>query len=432
MPERATVFNITQIGPETTPGTSVAATKRLIGTSIMPSIKTEVKTYRPQGARVTTTGVMNKEWSEASIEQEVAQYGGDQSYLIAGLLGPPTITNPSSGVYLHAWNPLAFTGLTPKTFTVEAGGFVRASKFTYGLVTGLSMEGSRDGVSLSGSMIGQRTSDGITLTAGTAEVQTASKTDTVSGGTFTISFMGETTSAITYNAANSAVLSALEALPNIAPGDVTLGGGPINTTAVTITFAGQYASADVPLMSINSGSLTGGGTYDIVQTTAGAPLSQLALQPISGKDWDFYLDTTGAGIGVTKLTRVFSWKWGIEDMYGPVWVGNTSEASWAAHVDTAASTSFSFKVEADSTGMGYLTQLRAGTVVFPQIKCTGPTLNASTYLAQYGFAVLLTEISDFQDEDGVYAVEYSGEIVYDATWGKWADIQLRNAVSAIS
>jgi hypothetical protein len=309
---------------------------------------------------------------------------------------------------------------------------LRASEFPYGLVTGLEMTGSRDGVSLSGSMIGQELTDGIALTAGTNEVQTISASDTVSGGTYTIQFMGEVTSALAYNANNATILAALEALPNIAPGDVALGGGALPGTPVTVTFGGQYASADVPMLVINSASLTGGGSYDVAQTTAGAALTQLALQPISGKDWDFYIDDTGAGVGTTKLLRCFEWSWGITGMYGPVWPGNTSEPSWAAHVDLPPDTSFSFTVEADSTGMAELADLRAGSKRFARLKCTGPALGASTYLAQFDFCVQLTEISPFEDREGVYAVQYSGQIQYDPTWGKWASIDLRNETATIS
>lgn len=432
MPERAEVFEITQIGPESTPGTAVSATRRLIGTSIRPAIQTEVKTYRAKGVRVGATGVMNKEWTESDIEQDPALYTGETSYLFAGLLGPPSISNPSSGVYLHEWDPLTFTGLNPKTYTVESGSWLRAMKHPYGLVTGLEVSGSRDGVTLSGTMIGQETTDGITLTAGTPEVQTITASGSVSGGTYTISFMGETTSALNHNANNATILAALEALSNIAPGDVTMGGGALPGTPATLTFGGQYASADVPLIVINSASLTGGGSYGVAETTPGASLTQIAIQPISGKDWDFYIDTTGAGVGSTKLTRVFEWVFGITGMYGPVWPGNTSEPSWVAHVDLPPDASFSFTAEADSTGLGYLTQLRAGTKIFVRIKCTGPALGASTYLAQFDFCVTLTGISPFEDQEGVYAVQYDGEIQYDRTWGKWASIDIRNETATIS
>lgn len=432
MPDRASVFEVTQLGPEVTPGTAVAATKKLLGTTIIPSIKTENSKHRARGSRFTNVAIQNKEWTEADIEQEVGMYT-DTGHLLAGLLGMPSTSNPSSGVYLHEWDPLTFTGLTPKTFTVQNGGYVRAQRFPYGLITGLGMEFTRDEVTLSGSMIGQLTEDAITLTAGTAEVQTITASGTVSGGTYTITFMGETTTALAYNASNATILAALLVLPNLATGDVTLGGGALPGTPVTITFGGQYASANVPLISIDGALLTGSTpAYTPTETTPGAALSELALQPISGDEWDFYIDSASGSLGGTKLTRCFACGWNISDMYGPIWVGNTSNSSWVAHVDLPPDTEVKWSVEADSTGMGFRTQLQTGDTRFVRIKCTGPTLGASVYLAQFDFAVKVMDIGDFEDEDGVVAIEYTAEIVHDSTWGKAMSIDLRNGISAIS
>src|SRR5204862_2996138 len=127
-----------------------------------------------------------------------------------------------------------------------------------------------------------KVTDGITLSPGTNEVQTMSKVSTVTAGTFAITFKGEKTAAIVYNATNAAVLSALLLLPNLSAGDITLGGGPINTSSVTITFGGKYESTDVPLMVVDSALLTGGGSYTIAQTTPGAPLTQLPRTVVSG------------------------------------------------------------------------------------------------------------------------------------------------------
>jgi hypothetical protein len=430
MPERAQVFEGSQIGLEVTPGTTVTATKRLIGTTIAPKIESQSKPVMPKGSRMNTGAIPNKQWTSAQISQDPAMYT-DISYVLAGLFGSPTITNPSSGVYLHEWDPLNFTGLTPKTYTVETGGFVRARKFGYGLVTGVTMQGSREGVTLSADMIGQKQTTGVTLSPGTAEVQTLHKTGTVSGGTFTITFQGETTATIAYNANNAAVLAALVALPNLDTGDVVLGGGPVGTSDLTITFGGQYASADVPLMVVNSASLTGGGTYDITQTTAGVPLTATTMAPISGNHWDFYLDSAYGSLGTTKLTRCFNWSWGITGMYGPIWPGNTSNASYAAHTDLKPSTTFTFQVEGDSTGEGFLTYVDAGTVVYPRIKMTGPTLGASTYLAQFDFAVAITGVTDNEDVDGVYGMTLQGEIDYSASWGKYISVDVKNDISAL-
>lgn len=429
---RADVFEVSQWGPEVTPGTEVARTRRLLGTSLKLGIKSEHTTARAKGSRMKTTGVQNKEWTEGSLEMEVAQFT-DLSYILAGLLGPPSISNPSSGVYLHEWDPLNYTALNPKTWSWETGSYVRAMKAAYGLITGFGMEFTRDSVSGSGSAIAQKVTDGSTLTAGTNEVQTLTASGTVSGGTYTLAFMGEITSALAYNASNATILAALNALPNVVSGDITLGGGALPGTPVTFTFAQQYASGNVPMIVVDGTLLTGSTpAYTMTQTTPGAGLTEVPEEPIAGNMWDFYLNTSAATLGNTKLTGCYSCGWEMSEMYGPNWVGNTSNTSFKDHVDLPPSTSFKFKHEAESVGMGFLTQLRAGDLVFPRIKCTGPTLGASTYLAQFDFAVQLTDISPLEDQDGVIAVEYTGEIFYDRTWGQYLSFDVRNQISAIA
>ena len=102
---------------------------------------------------------------------------------------------------------------------------------------------------------------------GVDEVQTVTITGTPTGGTYALTFDSQTTSGIAFNATASAVQTALEALSNINPGDVTCAGGPHPGTPVTVTFGGQYDGEDVPLMTANSGSLTGGTTPTATVTT---------------------------------------------------------------------------------------------------------------------------------------------------------------------
>ncbi|MGW5689794.1 phage tail tube protein [Streptomyces asiaticus] len=103
--------------------------------------------------------------------------------------------------------------------------------------------------------------------AGTNEVQTVTITGTPTGGTYTLTFSGQTTGNIVYNATASAVQSALEALSNVNPGDVTCAGGPHPGTPITVTFGGQYAGADVTQMTADSTSLTGGTTPTVTVST---------------------------------------------------------------------------------------------------------------------------------------------------------------------
>lgn len=102
------------------------------------------------------------------------------------------------------------------------------------------------------------------------EVQTITITGTPTGGTFTLTFDGQTTGNIAYNASAATVDTALEALSNIAAGEVVCAGGNLPGTPVTVTFANGLARENVPEMTANSASLTGGTTPTVTVTTTTA------------------------------------------------------------------------------------------------------------------------------------------------------------------
>lgn len=106
-------------------------------------------------------------------------------------------------------------------------------------------------------------------TPGTNEVQQLTLYGSPTGGTFTLSFSGQTTSAIAFNASAGTVQTALIALSNLAPSDVTCGGGPFPGTPITVTFGGAYQFTNVPQITANAASLTGANLHSDVATTQG-------------------------------------------------------------------------------------------------------------------------------------------------------------------
>lgn len=89
------------------------------------------------------------------------------------------------------------------------------------------------------------------------------------GGTFTLTFSGQTTGAIQWNASAADVQTALVALSNLGPGDVLCTGGPLPTSPVTVEFKGAQAGTNVTQMTANSASLTGGTHTATITTTRG-------------------------------------------------------------------------------------------------------------------------------------------------------------------
>jgi len=102
---------------------------------------------------------------------------------------------------------------------------------------------------------------------GANEQQTVTITGTPTGGNFTLTLNGATTANIAYNAAASAVQSALEALPNIGVGNVAVTGGALPGTPVVVTFQNQLGRQNINQMTASGAGLTGGTPAIAVTTT---------------------------------------------------------------------------------------------------------------------------------------------------------------------
>lgn len=98
-------------------------------------------------------------------------------------------------------------------------------------------------------------------------------------GAYTLTFDGQTTSSLNHNDSNATILAALEALSNIAVGDVSLSGGALLGTPVVVTFAGRYAGRSVPLMTVSQIWVTGTGVLSVARTRPGSPAEAVFRTP---------------------------------------------------------------------------------------------------------------------------------------------------------
>lgn len=108
----------------------------------------------------------------------------------------------------------------------------------------------------------------VTVTApvaGVNEQQLITLTGNPNGGTFTLTFSGQTTAGIAYNASAATVQTALQALSSIGSGNATVtgsAGGPW-----TVTFGGTLAATNVAQMTASGASLTGGSAEALSVST---------------------------------------------------------------------------------------------------------------------------------------------------------------------
>lgn len=97
-------------------------------------------------------------------------------------------------------------------------------------------------------------------------------------GNFTITFNGQTTANIAYNASAATVLSALEALSNVDPGDVAV--TLVTASVWDIECTGDYAELSSPTLTALDVDLSGGGdTVTVATRRAGATTWHLTFTP---------------------------------------------------------------------------------------------------------------------------------------------------------
>ncbi len=137
-----------------------------------------------------------------------------------------------------------------------ASGMIFTFRDTLGDVTALSMTvGSLTGVS---SVTVTELTKGILLGDAISAFQSIIPNAQATGGTFTLSYGGQTTANIAYDAAVGTVKTALELLSTVAANDITVAGDTFDTTPVVggMTFEFADTLGDVTQITIDVSSLT--------------------------------------------------------------------------------------------------------------------------------------------------------------------------------
>jgi hypothetical protein len=326
MAERASVFNVVQVGKETVNGTAVAAAKLLQSIDLQPTVDLNVDFYRPQGNKFPTVGVAGKDFTTVRLVGKPTYT--ELVYVLSGLFGAATITGPNGdGAYTWTFNPASTSADAFTTLTVQRGSAVAAEQWTYGLFSALGMTFDRDRADLTGAMVGQSETTGITLTA---------------------------------------------------------------------------SPAAIPLV------------------------------PVSPKEISIYIDATSGALGTTKVGRALQGNWQFGNKYNPLWVVDSAQSSFVQVVEQAPNARFRTLVEADVNGLAYLATTRAGTTQFVRIQAVGPLIaGVSNNKLTIDMAVKSGRPDAYEDSNGVYAIGFNWQLIYDATWTKALTATLINTVAAL-
>ncbi len=406
MPDRVSLNQRVQFGVESTSGTNVPANKLLTCFNIVMGVKPEVKTYRGTGRRFPSVQEENTEYTDIAISGSLDYQG--LSYLVSGPWGGATITTPTNGINARAW-----------AWTRDS---VRAHKVNYGLTTGFSYKVTRHETSCAGTAIAQQLQDAITMTSS----PTAVALSPVAGKH--INLYVDTTS--------------------------TGLGTTLYTRAFSIDY--QYGNGFGPFWPLNRANLSFGGVADL------PPACMVKL----------LLEADSVGMALLTSLQAGSFLYPRVDALGPV-IDNTQTVTLGTQSSgtftltykgqTTATIAYNAASAAVQTALQALSTIGAGnatvsgsaggpyTVTFAAALASDTTAltgsgaslttpgnfaitQTQVYFAmQHDMAIKLTNITPFQDVEGIYAVEFEGTIMEDGAWssGQAQKMTLTNQLTAL-
>ncbi len=181
------------------------------------------------------------------------------------------------------------------------------------------------------------------------------------------------------------------------------------------------------------GSAYAAAVEDGITLTPGA--TSIETVPIQPTQVDVFLDPSVAGLGATKQLRVLRGNFHIGDRFDPLWVVDSAQPSFVAHIEKDPNVTFKLLVEADQQGMNNLLAMRGSATRFLRMRASGPQIFAGPPAIRSQLTVdvagKVSAVSKFEDSDGVYAVEFTFAAVHDSGWGRAFLIELINTQAAL-
>jgi hypothetical protein len=216
------------------------------------------------------------------------------------------------------------------------------------------------------------------------------------------------------------------------PATYTLEQGAIGGTD-GMRYAGA-AVTEVGLAITREGiELSGSGlaqamTSPFTPTTAG--VTELPQIPITPNSVDVFWDTTSAGLGTTKLLRLFRVELRLASRWSGIWPINSANASWEKLVEGRPEMSATIRVVTDTQGMSfYNTYMKQGTTGFLRVQALGGFIDTGSlnpYTLRWDQAAKVSGVGGFQIDQDLHMIEYTLGAVHDAGWTKSNAVRVTN------
>ena len=159
--------------------------------------------------------------------------------------------------------------------------------------------------------------------------------------------------------------------------------------------------------------------------------------PMVGAQANIYLDPTSAALGTTQLTDPMKVEFKASDYYDGYWPINRAAASFTNILDKEKKHELTLTLQANSTAIAFKgSYLETGARAYVRVSVQGPlidTPNAVHASFQHDMACFVSNMAEFADEEGVYAVKYTLVVAEDTAWstGQAQKITMTNLVQAL-
>lgn len=424
LPERSVAYEGAQIGVEVTPGTPVAATKRLLCTDIDFDVAANIKTYRPGGVKFATGAGKGKEYSQVKLSGWLCYT--DIVYLLCNCLVSVAPTTPTNN---GVWT-VGVGAASAGNFTLTYGG-----QTTAGIAFNASAAAVKSALELL-STVGT----GLVSVTGAAPTWTVTFLGPLStGGALTGSGAGLTGGAFTCTSTAAVNTRRWTFLPSFFQPDtvktLTLEKGVSGVASLANQIARIFMS-DIGLkLNKDEATISGQGFGDkavdpFTYTTGG--VTDLAALPADPANVSCWLGDALAGTGAAQLmTRMLDVEWNVAGRFSPLITLNAADPSVSAGIEANGAYSVRVTMEHDAQGQTVLAKLRAGTTQYVCMEVTGPTIETG-YPNRFKLtAPLLLTDPNRNAVDNAVCLGFNAECAYVPAFGGGLKVEVDNNLASL-
>lgn len=425
-PERSTVNQHLQIGPESTSslGTNVAATKELLCFDMVMQPEGDTTFYRGSGRKYNAEQEQHTEWLSATWNGNM-DYNG-LIYPLVSIGGNVAAAAHGSSGTAKDWiiTPPVTGSIVPRTYTVEQGDSNYAQKVNYTLFTDFGYTVERKATSMTGKTMSQALQIGITLTSNPTVVALA----TMPGKHF--NFYADTSS------------------------------GALGTTQLAKILKVQFAMNGVygQFFPINRANASYANQVDLApQTTLKmlleADATALAFLAAWEQGTTYFVRTNAQGLVIDNLQIATITGGPTGGTFTLTYKGQTT--SGIAYNATSSAVQTAFRLLSTVPATTTVTGSAGGpySIVFSPtdtlsqdttaITASGASLTGgsspgvtitqsqSYNIFNHDMAIKFDKPDAFSDSNGIYAIGLNGRIVEDATWGNAQIFTVTNLITAL-